>query len=66
MLWLTSSDMSSLLNLNKKTVFTDVRHAFVLEGPCRSWVCSTEQGEERAGFLSVLCEAMNSALKGHK
>ncbi|XP_072235402.1 epithelial cell-transforming sequence 2 oncogene-like [Leuresthes tenuis] len=43
-----------------------VRHAFVLEGPCRSWVCSTERGEEIAGFLSVLREAMNSALKGHR
>uniref|UniRef100_A0A3Q3JEX6 DH domain-containing protein n=1 Tax=Monopterus albus TaxID=43700 RepID=A0A3Q3JEX6_MONAL len=39
-----------------------VCHAFVLEGPCRSWVCATERGEERDHFLSVLRSAINSAL----
>ncbi|XP_054480022.1 epithelial cell-transforming sequence 2 oncogene-like [Anoplopoma fimbria] len=43
-----------------------VRHAFVLEGPCRSWVCATERGEEREHFLSVLRSAINSALTGHR
>lgn len=44
----------------------DVRHAFVLEGPSRSWICATEGGEERERFLSVLRSAMNSALTQHK
>lgn len=44
----------------------DVRHAFVLEGPRRSWICATEQGEGRERFLSVLRSAMNSALTGHQ
>ncbi|XP_074482733.1 epithelial cell-transforming sequence 2 oncogene-like isoform X1 [Sebastes fasciatus] len=43
-----------------------VCHAFVLEGPCRSWVCATERGEEREHFLSVLRSAINSALRGHQ
>ncbi|XP_069020342.1 epithelial cell-transforming sequence 2 oncogene-like isoform X1 [Embiotoca jacksoni] len=43
-----------------------VCHAFVLEGPCRSWVCATERGEERKHFLSVLRSAINSALRGHQ
>ncbi|XP_026157947.1 epithelial cell-transforming sequence 2 oncogene-like [Mastacembelus armatus] len=42
-----------------------VCHAFVLEGPCRSWVCATERGEERDHFLSVLRSAINSALTTH-
>lgn len=40
----------------------DVRHAFVLEGPCRSWVCATERGEDMDRFLSALRSAINSAL----
>ncbi|KAG7234568.1 hypothetical protein INR49_004470 [Caranx melampygus] len=43
-----------------------VSHAFVLEGPCRSWVCAAERGEEREYFLSVLRSAINSALTGHQ
>ncbi|XP_070711954.1 epithelial cell-transforming sequence 2 oncogene-like [Pempheris klunzingeri] len=43
-----------------------VRHAFVLEGPRRSWVCATERGEEREYFLSVLRSAVKSALTGHQ
>ncbi|XP_028427223.1 epithelial cell-transforming sequence 2 oncogene-like [Perca flavescens] len=43
-----------------------VCHAFVLEGPCRSWVCATERGEDREHFLSVLRSAINSALTGHQ
>ncbi|XP_076579684.1 epithelial cell-transforming sequence 2 oncogene-like [Chaetodon auriga] len=43
-----------------------VSHAFVLEGPCRSWVCATERGEEREHFLSVLRSAITSALTGHQ
>ncbi|XP_023276135.1 epithelial cell-transforming sequence 2 oncogene-like [Seriola lalandi dorsalis] len=43
-----------------------VCHAFVLEGPCRSWVCATERGEERDYFLSVLRSAITSALTGHQ
>nr|XP_046238886.1 epithelial cell-transforming sequence 2 oncogene-like [Scatophagus argus] len=41
-----------------------VSHAFVLEGPCRSWVCATERGEEREHFLSALRSAISSALTG--
>ncbi|XP_041835016.1 epithelial cell-transforming sequence 2 oncogene-like isoform X2 [Melanotaenia boesemani] len=41
-----------------------VRHAFVLEGPRRYWVCATKRGEEREHFLSVLRSAINSALTG--
>ncbi|XP_068575995.1 epithelial cell-transforming sequence 2 oncogene-like [Cebidichthys violaceus] len=43
-----------------------VRHALVLEGPRRSWVCATERGEEREHFLSVLRSAISSALTGHQ
>ncbi|KAM9328359.1 LOW QUALITY PROTEIN: epithelial cell-transforming sequence 2 oncogene-like [Pholidichthys leucotaenia] len=43
-----------------------VSHAFVLEGPCRSWVCATERGQERDHFLSVLHSAINSALVEHQ
>ncbi|KAM7365669.1 hypothetical protein PAMP_016584 [Pampus punctatissimus] len=43
-----------------------VCHAFVLEGPCRSWVCSTETGEDREHFLTVLSSAVQTALKGHQ
>ncbi|XP_039997905.1 epithelial cell-transforming sequence 2 oncogene-like [Xiphias gladius] len=43
-----------------------VCHAFVLEGPCRSWVCATQRGEERDHFLSVLRSAIDSALTGHQ
>ncbi|XP_041822382.1 epithelial cell-transforming sequence 2 oncogene-like [Chelmon rostratus] len=43
-----------------------VSHAFVLEGPCRSWVCATERGEEGTHFLCVLRSAITSALTGHQ
>ncbi|XP_071320821.1 epithelial cell-transforming sequence 2 oncogene-like isoform X1 [Trachinotus anak] len=43
-----------------------VSHAFVLEGPCRSWVCATERGEERDYFLCVLRSAINAALTEHQ
>ncbi|KAF6722229.1 Epithelial cell-transforming sequence 2 oncogene-like [Oryzias melastigma] len=43
-----------------------VRHAFILEGPCRFWVCAIERGEEKEHFLSVLRSAVNSALTGHR
>ncbi|XP_018516508.1 epithelial cell-transforming sequence 2 oncogene-like [Lates calcarifer] len=43
-----------------------VCHAFVLKGPCRSWVCATERAEERDHFLSVLRSAINSALTEHQ
>ncbi|XP_034405247.1 epithelial cell-transforming sequence 2 oncogene-like [Cyclopterus lumpus] len=42
-----------------------VRHAFVLEGPCRSWVCATERGEEREHFLCALRSAVSAAPTGH-
>ncbi|XP_038136843.1 epithelial cell-transforming sequence 2 oncogene-like [Cyprinodon tularosa] len=42
-----------------------VRHAFVLDGPHRSWVCAMEQEEEREYFLSVLRSAINSSLNEH-
>ncbi|XP_040888731.1 epithelial cell-transforming sequence 2 oncogene-like [Toxotes jaculatrix] len=43
-----------------------VCHAFVLEGPRRSWVCATDRGEERDHFLALLHSAINSALTGHQ
>nr|XP_024654481.1 epithelial cell-transforming sequence 2 oncogene-like [Maylandia zebra] len=43
-----------------------VSHAFVLEGPCHSWVCATQRGEERRHFLSVLRSAIECALAGHQ
>ncbi|CAJ1087532.1 epithelial cell-transforming sequence 2 oncogene-like [Xyrichtys novacula] len=43
-----------------------VSHAYVLDGPCRSWVCAAEGAEEREHFLSVLRSAMKSALRGHQ
>nr|XP_057908290.1 epithelial cell-transforming sequence 2 oncogene-like isoform X2 [Doryrhamphus excisus] len=39
-----------------------VSHAFVLEGPCRSWVCATENGEEMEHFLCMLRSTMQTAL----
>uniref|UniRef100_A0A3Q3FK35 Coiled-coil domain containing 28A n=1 Tax=Labrus bergylta TaxID=56723 RepID=A0A3Q3FK35_9LABR len=44
----------------------DVSHAFVLEGPCRSWVCASGREEEREHFMSVLRSSIKSALKGHQ
>ncbi|KAM8722591.1 epithelial cell-transforming sequence 2 oncogene-like isoform 1-T3 [Acanthopagrus schlegelii] len=43
-----------------------VSHAFVLEGPCRSWVCATNSGEEREHFLLVLRSAIDAALTEHQ
>ncbi|CAG5934273.1 unnamed protein product [Menidia menidia] len=43
-----------------------VRHAFVLEGPVRSWACSTDRGEDKAEFLSALRAAISSALTEHE
>nr|XP_019959671.1 PREDICTED: epithelial cell-transforming sequence 2 oncogene-like isoform X2 [Paralichthys olivaceus] len=43
-----------------------VRHAFVLDGPRRSWVCATERVDERDHFLSVLRSAINVALTPHQ
>ncbi|XP_074521092.1 epithelial cell-transforming sequence 2 oncogene-like [Halichoeres trimaculatus] len=43
-----------------------VSHAFVLEGPCRSWVCATERAEDRETFLCVLRSAVKAALRGHQ
>lgn len=43
----------------------DVCHAFILEGPCRFWVCATERGQDRKRFLPVLRSAIKSALTGH-
>uniref|UniRef100_A0A8C2X139 Coiled-coil domain containing 28A n=1 Tax=Cyclopterus lumpus TaxID=8103 RepID=A0A8C2X139_CYCLU len=40
-----------------------VRHAFVLEGPCRSWVCATERGEEREHFLCALRSAVTNRIE---
>lgn len=52
------------LKVTVSSFSVDVSHAFVLEGPCRSWVCATERGEERDHFLSVLRSAITSALTG--
>lgn len=40
----------------------DVSHAFVLDGPGRSWVCATERGQEKDYFLSALMSTIRSAL----
>ncbi|TNM94122.1 hypothetical protein fugu_002298 [Takifugu bimaculatus] len=39
-----------------------VSHAFVLDGPGRSWVCATERGQEKDYFLSALRSTIRSAL----
>ncbi|XP_034072923.1 epithelial cell-transforming sequence 2 oncogene-like isoform X2 [Gymnodraco acuticeps] len=54
------------LSVREVTHTRYVCHAFVLEGPCRSWVCATERGEEREHFLSVLRPALNAALTVHQ
>ncbi|XP_033952352.1 epithelial cell-transforming sequence 2 oncogene-like isoform X3 [Pseudochaenichthys georgianus] len=63
--FLASVALSSL-SVREVTHTRYVCHAFVLEGPCRSWVCATERGEEREHFLSVLRPALNAALTGHQ
>ncbi|KAK1876529.1 Epithelial cell-transforming sequence 2 oncolike [Dissostichus eleginoides] len=63
--FLASVALSSL-SVREITHTRYVCHAFVLEGPCRSWVCATERGEEREHFLSVLRPALNAALTGHQ
>lgn len=47
------------------SVSVDVCDAFVLEGPCRSWVCAVEGDGERDHFLSVLRSAIDAALTGY-
>lgn len=39
-----------------------VSHAFVLEGPCHSWVCATDSELDMKGFLSVLQTTIEMAL----
>ncbi|XP_061633247.1 epithelial cell-transforming sequence 2 oncogene-like isoform X2 [Phyllopteryx taeniolatus] len=39
-----------------------VKHAFILEGPSRSWVCATERGDQMKHFLCVLSSAMQTTL----
>ncbi|XP_051913673.1 epithelial cell-transforming sequence 2 oncogene-like isoform X3 [Hippocampus zosterae] len=39
-----------------------VKHAFILDGSSRSWVCATERGQEMDHFLSVLSSAMQTTL----
>ncbi|XP_072306438.1 epithelial cell-transforming sequence 2 oncogene-like [Eucyclogobius newberryi] len=43
-----------------------VSHAFVLEGPSRSWVCALDSALEREVFLAVLRTAIETALRGHQ
>uniref|UniRef100_UPI003AB083F1 epithelial cell-transforming sequence 2 oncogene-like n=1 Tax=Centroberyx gerrardi TaxID=166262 RepID=UPI003AB083F1 len=43
-----------------------VSHAFVLQGPIRSWVCATERGEEKEQFLSALRSAIHTAVMGQQ
>lgn len=57
--------VNTLVIFNNLNVYADVSHAFVLEGPRRSWVCATERDVERDVFLSVLRSAINTALAGH-
>uniref|UniRef100_A0A3Q3D459 Coiled-coil domain containing 28A n=1 Tax=Hippocampus comes TaxID=109280 RepID=A0A3Q3D459_HIPCM len=40
----------------------DVKHAFILDGSSRSWVCATERGQEMDHFLCVLSSAMQTTL----
>uniref|UniRef100_A0A3Q2ZXQ8 Coiled-coil domain containing 28A n=1 Tax=Kryptolebias marmoratus TaxID=37003 RepID=A0A3Q2ZXQ8_KRYMA len=44
----------------------NVSHAFVLEGPSRSWVCAADRGDDREDFLSELRSAISSSLRGHQ
>ncbi|KAM9836006.1 epithelial cell-transforming sequence 2 oncogene-like [Aulostomus maculatus] len=59
--FLASVALSSLV-IREITHSRYVSHAFVLEGPCRSWVCATDSSEERDHFLSVLRLAVTTAL----
>ncbi|KAK7893357.1 hypothetical protein WMY93_022509 [Mugilogobius chulae] len=43
-----------------------VSHAFVLEGPRRSWVCASDSALDRELFLCVLRTTIETALKGHR
>ncbi|XP_054864655.1 epithelial cell-transforming sequence 2 oncogene-like isoform X2 [Amphiprion ocellaris] len=63
--FLASVDLGSL-DVREIRYNRYVSNAFVLQGPCRSWVCATESGEEKQHFLSVLRSAMKSALRGHQ
>lgn len=55
----------NVIKCSLETLCVDVCHAFVLEGPCRSWVCAMEKEEMRDHFLSVLRSTINSALNEH-
>ncbi|KAJ0062478.1 hypothetical protein NL108_013687, partial [Boleophthalmus pectinirostris] len=62
--FLTSVALTSL-NVREINHSRYVSHAYVLEGPCRSWVCAADSDQERALFLSVLETTIESTLKGH-
>uniref|UniRef100_A0A665X397 Coiled-coil domain containing 28A n=1 Tax=Echeneis naucrates TaxID=173247 RepID=A0A665X397_ECHNA len=63
--FLASVSLASL-SVREITHTRYVCHAFVLEGPCRSWVCATERGEEKQYFLSAVRSAIRSALAAHR
>ncbi|XP_037552261.1 epithelial cell-transforming sequence 2 oncogene-like [Nematolebias whitei] len=63
--FLASVALSSL-SVREITHTRYVSHAFVLEGPTRSWVCATDRGEDRENFLSVLRLTISSSLRGHQ
>ncbi|XP_008429024.1 epithelial cell-transforming sequence 2 oncogene-like isoform X2 [Poecilia reticulata] len=56
----------SSLNVREILHTRYVRHAFILDGPRCSWVCATEQEEERDNFLSALRLAISSSLTEHQ
>ncbi|XP_008282361.1 epithelial cell-transforming sequence 2 oncogene-like [Stegastes partitus] len=63
--FLASVELSSL-TVREITHSRCVSHAFVLQGPRRSWVCAPERGDEKEHFLSVLRSAIHCALRGHQ
>ncbi|XP_037829715.1 epithelial cell-transforming sequence 2 oncogene-like [Kryptolebias marmoratus] len=63
--FLASVALSSL-SVREITHTRYVSHAFVLEGPSRSWVCAADRGDDREDFLSELRSAISSSLRGHQ
>uniref|UniRef100_H2ZUX7 DH domain-containing protein n=1 Tax=Latimeria chalumnae TaxID=7897 RepID=H2ZUX7_LATCH len=41
---------------------TDVKNAFILQGPKRKWICATEAEDSKFTWLSILESAVNAAI----
>ncbi|ELK09674.1 Epithelial cell transforming sequence 2 oncolike protein [Pteropus alecto] len=44
-------------------IFTDVKNAFILQGPNHEWICATEVEDDKFLWLSVLQSAIRSAME---